>query len=92
MVRVLHISKNLAHLVATIGTFNVVGKSFSMAANLTDEGVSGSLENQTYAEVGVIFLFFQACFRQFCLESNIALLLKSQFFTHCFKNTDFADY
>ena len=88
---ILHISEYLTDLIATILTLNIIGKSFSMASNLTDESIPRPLENQTDAKVRIILLLLQTSFRQPDFISNIALLLHCQLITHRFKHTYLTD-
>lgn len=92
VVGVLHVSKDFANLVPTVGALNVISKGFSMATNFAYESIPSSLKHQTYAEVRVVFFFLETSFRQLRLKSYIAFLFKSKLVAHSFKHTYLANY
>ena len=87
--RILHVLVQLPDLIAAIWALDIISKDIGMPSNFSYKSVSGTLQDQTDAEVRIIFLFLQTGFNQPCFKRNITRLLFAQFLTHCFLQTNF---
>ena len=92
MVSVYHVFVNPSDLVYAVLAVYTVTENFNMPSYFSDENVSSSLENQTDAEVWIVFFFLQTSLYQLCLKSNCYFLLGRQAVTHDFQNAYLTHY
>ena len=91
VVGIRHVFVKSAHSVAAVLRLDILAEDVNMPSSFSDEGVPCSLENQTYAEVGIILLFLETCLYQPSLERDIALLLHTELIPHDFQELYLTD-
>ena len=77
--------------VAAVLGLDVLAEDIDVSASFSDEGVSSSLEDQTYAEVWVVFFLLETSLYQPSLEGDVALLLHTEFVTHDIQEVNLTD-
>lgn len=90
MVGILHILEDSLDLVCAVLVLNILSIGLDVPPNFSDESVSGTLEHKTDAEVRIILLLLEACFRQPIFEGDIAFLLATQLLSHYLQQADLA--
>ena len=69
-----HIFVHSWNLVGAVLALNTFCEDLDMPSDLSDEGVPGALEDQTYGEVRIVFLLLKTCICQASFECEITPL------------------